>query len=222
MFSRKMLYLAVLLLTFGASSALADTTYSSYSGFQRGFEITPFGGSRFGGTIDTSESSSTVDYLTIKSTWNYGVMADVDLWQNLQFDFMWNRQPTTLGANEVSTGVTSNIGNATLDTYLFGLLYEFRQPEAKLKPFVVGGLGFTDFQTAQLLPFGNKLAYDLGGGLKYFFTNHIGARLEVRWIPSRTTSYNATFFDPFFGPYVATVNNHANQGSANLGLIIRF
>jgi hypothetical protein len=227
MASRKTIYLilaAVFLGYFGfagVSNANAQS-YSSWDSFQRGIEITPFGGTRFGGTINTENTSNSVDYLTIKTSFDYGVMADVDLWQNLQAEFMWNRQPTVLGAHDSTTGATTSIGDATLDMYQWGLLYEFRSSEKKLRPFIVGGLGFTDYETNSLLPFGDKFAYNIGGGVKYFFAKHVGVRLDVRYSPSRSTSGTAVFFDPFFGPYEAQVNNYARQGQANVGVILRF
>jgi len=106
--------------------------------------------------------------------------------------------------------------------YQFDLLYEFLPPEAKLKPFVVAGLGFRHFSTNGTLSFDNRFSYNFGGGVKYFFTRHVGVRLEARYSPSQTTTSNALFCDPFFGCFVGTVTNYAQQGQANLGVILRF
>lgn len=216
----KLFLVPFLFLTFGVSSA-----YAQYNiGFsQRNIEITPFGGSRFGGVINLP-SGNLYDYLKIKSTWNYGVLGDVDIWPGFQFEFMWNREPTQLSAHDASTGLFSPAGNATLDMYQWGLLVALRDPDAKLVPFIAGGLGFTHYGTNQVeLGFSNRFSYNIGGGVKYFFSRHFGLRLEARYSPSRTTYSNGVICDPFYGYcYNGTIANYARQGQANLGLIYRF
>jgi opacity protein-like surface antigen len=215
MFLRQAISLAIIFLSCGVSSAFAQYGYS-----HRNIEITPFGGSRFGGVIDLN--TTPIDFLTIKSTWDYGVMGDVDVWPNVQAEFMWNRQPTRLGAHNIDTGQVSPVGDATLDMYQWSILFALRQPEAKLKPYFVSGLGFTHFDTNNALNFNYRFSYNFGGGVKYFFSRHVGLRLEARYSPSRTTSSNVLICDPFFGCFPARVANYARQGQANLGLIVRF
>ncbi|MGH9495927.1 MAG: outer membrane beta-barrel protein [Candidatus Sulfotelmatobacter sp.] len=217
--------IVISLLVAGAVSS-ANAQWSSTEP-HRNIEITPFGGSRFGGVINTnSQGTSPIDELTIKSTWDYGVLGDIDLapysMPGLQAEFMWSRQPTDLGARDAATGIVAPAGDVTLDNYHWGVLYNFRDPRARLRPFVGGGLGFTHFSSAGALPFENRLSFNFGGGVKYFFVRNAGVRFDLRWMPSRTTSHVATFFDPFFGFYQANVNNYAEQFQANLGLILRF
>ena len=215
MWLRNSLVVAVFLLFVAVSSVQA----------QREFEITPFGGSRFGGTIAESTSiSPTVayDYITIKSSVDYGILADYSLSPSLQVEFMWNRQPTELAGHNVLANTKVNLTSTNLDQYEWGASYMFRSPEAKLRPFATFGLGFTHFSAGQLLGFYNRFSYNLGGGVKYFFTDHIGVRLETRYSPTHTTTGLATYCDPFFGCYQATAANVAHQGQANLGIIFRF
>jgi opacity protein-like surface antigen len=232
MSARKLIHIAILFLTFGAFAAQAQQWSSSSSsssdvGFwHRGFEITPFGGSRFGGVIDLSNTEegsgpSNVDYLTIRSGWDYGAMLDVDLFPHLQGEFMWNNQPTVLGEHVPGSGST-RIGEASLDMFQWSALYEFLQPGGKLQPYAVGGIGFTSFNTNGIINLGNEFAFNFGGGVKYFFTSHVGLRLEARFSPSRTTEGEQLFCDPFFGCVPAQVSNYAHQGQANLGVIFRF
>jgi hypothetical protein len=47
-------------------------------------------------------------------------------------------------------------------------------------------------------------------------------RAEMRWSPSRTTSSQTRFCDPFLGCFETSINNHAEQGQANIGLEFRF
>jgi opacity protein-like surface antigen len=216
---RNALAVAVFFCVSGASSVHA----------QNAFEITPFGGSRFGGSIGEQSSAinPTVSYddIRIKSSVDYGILADYTIAKSLptlQAEFMWNRQPTELGGYNAFDNTVANITRANLDEYEWGALYSFRPPKAKLRPYVVGGLGFTHFSASQLLGFSNRFSYNLGGGVKYFFTNHIGVRLDVRWSPTNTTTGLANYCDPFYGCYQSTAANTAQQFQANLGLIFRF
>jgi opacity protein-like surface antigen len=189
---------------------------------QRQFEITPFGGARFGGNIDFSQQNNAPnDSLNIASSEDYGVMAGVSFWTNFEGEFMWNRQPTELRVPGFA-GPTGFVSNMNFDMYQFDGLYQFRDPEAKLRPFIVAGLGFSHYGGQDVLGFSNRFAYNVGGGVKYFFTPHVGVRAEVRLSPSLTTQGYGTYCSPYYGCYTATVSNQAYQGQANLGIVFRF
>ncbi|HKV06089.1 MAG TPA: outer membrane beta-barrel protein [Candidatus Acidoferrales bacterium] len=215
----RLVCLAIIFLTLGTSAANAQG-----SSDRRTFELTPFGGSRFGGLIDFNSGPS--DFFAIRSTWDYGAWLDVDLVPHAQAEFMWNHQPTVLSAHDPATGTLSRVGQANLDMYQWGILYSFLRPESPVQPYFAGGLGFTHFNahsgSMDFLPFANRFSYNMGLGVKYFPTRHLGLRLDARYSPTRTTSSNALFCDPFFGCFVARVPNYAQQGQVNLGVIFRF
>jgi opacity protein-like surface antigen len=194
----------------------------------RQYEVTPFYGTRFGGNIDLSQQGNpNVDFLNIKSSENYGVMAGVSFWRDFQGEFMWNRQPTSLSAHNPNDGSYSFLSDMNLDMYQFDALYQIPHSLWKLRPFVVAGLGFSHFGVQpvngqQVLGFSNRFSYNLGGGVKYFFNRHWGVRAEARWSPSHTTQGETVYCDPYFGCAPAAVANKAQQGQANIGLIFRF
>ena len=212
---KTVLFVFLLFSILGVSSARAQEGFGQHE-----FEVTPFGGTRFGGVIDVNTSS--VDYLTIKSGWNYGIQADYTIFPQLQAEFLFNHQPTDLDAHVIQTDSRQFLTSADLDEYEWGFLFALKSPEKSLQPFIVGGLGFTHFKAGGELPFSNRFSYNLGLGAKYFFSRHVGLRAEARWSPSRTTTQDQIFFDPFFGPQVVRVASHAEQGQANLGVIFRF
>lgn len=187
---------------------------------QHAFEITPFGGARFGGAINVSTPS--VDYLPIKSSWNYGVIADYTLWPRIEAEFEFNHQPTSLEQHVIQDGATVHLSSADIDIYQLGLNVSLRSTDAKLQPFLVGGAGVTNFRAQAELPFGVRFSYNLGIGAKYFLSRHFGVRAEARWSPFRATNGNGVFYDRSFGPEVITGSGDAEQGQANIGIIIRF
>ena len=144
----KIVLIGLMLAACGASSANAQWSSTQPN---RNIEITPFGGSRFGGVINTNSGGiSPIDEFTIKSTWDYGAIADMDLLPDslpgLQAEFMWSQEPTELGAHDAITGVTSSVGKLELNNYQWGIDYNLGR-RSRLKPFIVAGMGFTHFSS---------------------------------------------------------------------------
>jgi opacity protein-like surface antigen len=195
---------------------------------QKEYEITPFFGGRVGGIIDESAvGNPNVDYLRIKNSENYGIMAGVTFWGNFEGEFMWNRQPTSLSSHNPSDGTLTFLSNMNLDMYQGDILYHFKPSDSKFRPFIVAGLGLSHFGVPpvngqSVLGFSNRFSFNLGGGVKYFFTPHVGLRLEARWSPTDTTQGQGEFCDEFGNCFPTTITNKAEQGQANIGLIFRF
>lgn len=205
--------LIVILFLVACSASLASA--------QRNFEVAPFFGGKYGGRIVFN--SQFVDYDKIKSSGDFGVLFGYNVWNTFQAEFMWNRQPTTITAHDVSTNTFSTVANTNMDMYQFDLIYPFRDSEARLRPFFAAGMGWTHFGNGdQTIGFSNRFAYNLGGGMKYYFTKVVGVRLDVRYLATRTTPTQKQECDAFGNCFLITTSNHAKQGEANLGLIFRF
>lgn len=193
---------------------------SGYKLFEPKYEFSLFLGARFGGKI--AINTPNVDYLPINSSLNWGFNAGARLVPHVFAEFMWNRQTTTLSAHHASSNTDVPLtNNAHLDMYQGSLLYEI-WARSKLRPFVVGGVGFTHFDSHGVLSFSNRFSYNLGGGVKYLFAPQVALRAEMRWSPSQTTSSSTTFCDPSLGCFVTPISNHAQQGQANIGIEFRF
>jgi opacity protein-like surface antigen len=194
--------------------------HSGYNRFEPKFTLSLFVGARFGGNI--AINTPNVNYLPISSSPNWGFNAGVRLVPHLFGEFMFNRQTTTLSAHDIPTNDIVPLTNrAHLDMYQVSLLYEIWTP-SRLRPYVVGGIGDTHFDSNGILSFNDRFSYNLGGGVKYIFAPPAALRAEIRWSPSRTTSANATFCDPFLGCFVTPISNHAEQWQANVGIEFRF
>jgi opacity protein-like surface antigen len=215
---------AALFLLAGLFSAAPSAFAQYHFGYSqsRNIEITGFGGGRFGGQIDLPNSLGPYDYLRIDNNDDYGVMGDVDLFGPLQAEFMWSRQPTTLEGHDPLSGYFSSAGNVTLNNFQWSLIYQLGDSSSRLRPYFGGGIGFTHWGAGPnvVLPFSNTVGFNLGGGVKYYFVKHIGARLDFRWLPTRTTSQLGE--ECYFGCYAVNINNYAQQIQLNGGLIIRF
>jgi opacity protein-like surface antigen len=193
---------------------------TGFNRFEPKYTFSLFLGSRFGGNI--AINTPNVDYLPISNSFNWGFNAGARLVPHLFAEFMWNRQTTTLSAHDVPTNqIVPLTNNAHLDMYQGSLLYEI-WASSHVRPYVVGGIGFTHFDSQGILSFSDRFSYNLGGGVKYLFAPHLALRAEMRWSPSRTTSSRTNFCDPFLGCFVTSISNHAEQGQANIGLEFRF
>ena len=77
------------------------------------------------------------------------------------------------------------------------VVYQFGSADARLRPFVFGGLGATFF-SADTVESETKFSFGLGGGIKYFLWNAIGVRAHARYKPTMLNDEeSADFCDPF-------------------------
>jgi opacity protein-like surface antigen len=222
MFFRKFIVL-VFVIACGASCAIAQDSFADK------FEVTPFAGYKFGGKINVYgyDTNPDVQNVYIKSNLDYGAIADYSIWQNFAIEFMWVRQPTIYAEQDYSFQPPHNdfLARGTLNTYTFGGAYSFRGDQ-KLRPFVAAGIGWTNFGNLDSQPselyvgFNNRLAYNLGGGVKYYFSKYVGLRLDLRWMASRTAPGVAEECE--FVCEDVSQSYHANQGELNLGVILKF
>ena len=187
------------------------------------FEITPLVGSVFGGDLNvTSMHLNPFDRVFVNSSISYGGIGNLALNDWAQIDVLWSRQPTSLSGHTVLTDTRARVSSATLDQVQFGILIQGGASDGPLTPFVVGGLGFMHINPGGNVVGGEtKPAFNIGGGIKYFFDKHFGLRLEMRWTPAFVDA------DPEFscsptGCFIVVEPQFLHQGMVNAGFILRF
>ena len=110
-------------------------------------------------------------------------------------EVLWTEQSSALT-------VETEAGSADLFTMSIGhlhgdVLYHLGSTDARLRPFVFGGLGATRF-SADDLDSETKFSFGLGAGIKYFRWDAIGIRAHVRYKPTMLNDEDeADFCDPF-------------------------
>ena len=191
--------------------------FSPIKAMAAGFELTPFAGYTWGGQFTDSVTNATLE---VKETNNYGVMVDINQDPQSQIELYFSNQSSQLKAN-TSQFTGNQLFDLDIQYYHVGGTYSPSE-SGKVRGFVVGTLGAT-----HMVPQGagydslTKFSLSLGGGVKFYATEHIGLRLEGRWF--------GTFFD---GSGSAFCTNGAcainvqgdlfSQFVANAGLIIAF
>jgi opacity protein-like surface antigen len=174
------------------------------------FEITPFIGYQFGGDVSTFYQNQYQD-VSIDSSENFGLVLSLGLSEMAQLELLYNTQDTTADAERFDDSLGLNI-----DYWQLSLLWGFN-PDAQINPYVVFGIGGT-----WLRPDGfsnlSRFSGNIGGGVKIFFSDNIGVRLEGRFYGTYINS-TTTYCDPF---WCYGYNNSLYQFDVSAGLIIRF
>jgi hypothetical protein len=80
---------------------------------------------------------------------------------------------------------------------VFGsVVYQWGTSDTKLRPFVLGSLGATFFESDDI-PRETKLAWAVGGGAKLYFHDRLGIKLQAKLNPTLLNDESSDFCDPF-------------------------
>jgi outer membrane protein W len=144
-------------------------------------------------TID--ERASELSDADIRGGFTWGLQGARFFTPSLGAEVLWTQQAS---AFEVGTSDgTADLFTMTVRQLHGNVVYRFGRAGAKWQPFVFGGLGATFF-TADTVESETKLSLDVGGGVKFFLSRLVGARVHVRYKPTfLNDSSSDTFCDPF-------------------------
>jgi opacity protein-like surface antigen len=153
---------------------------------------------------------------------SYGVFLDYSITRHAQFEFGWNRNSTTFRERLAPSPTYVKAFDSDIDQYQFGMLYMFTGSEHRIRPYVAAGLGFEHEFNSGLTPNRTDFSFNLGGGVKYMFTRHLGFRADARYVPAYKNSSTEIVCDPFGFCFPAHVAHFLNRGNFTAGLILRF
>ena len=168
------------------------------------------------------------DQIDPKDAFSWGFTGDYSITDNFQVGFWYGRQESTL---EISGTTTREIDDLKVDSYHGVISYNFTNSEAMVRPFVFGGIGATSYGETSFLVNGTprvidgatKFSTTFGAGVKFYATDTIGFRVDARWTPTNVKSdAEGWWCDPFWGCYVVTDAQYANQIQMGGGVTFRF
>jgi hypothetical protein len=141
--------------------------------------------------------------------------------------FLFGRQQSTLQAGGTAE---VEIGDMAISTYHGYFAYNFGEPEATLRPYIMGGLGMTDYSDVKTtlaggstLPGPSRFSTTWGVGVKAYPSPKAGVQFGVRWTPTYIKSDAAGWWcDPWFGCYLVGDPQYSNQFEFNGGITLRF
>ena len=185
------------------------------------FEVQPFVGYTFGGSVNLAPNAQNIVKANFESSPVYGVSVLYNGRPNWGLEFLWHRQPTKVFGeiNETTTFPTKI--DLNLDQYHGNLIITLADEQVRLKPFLLVGMGATRAGGA-----GDsitKFSMGVGGGVRYFFSEHMGMRMQGRWSPTYIKSTTAGFYCSYWG-FCWEINDahFLHQYDATVGLIVRF
>ena len=126
----------------------------------------------------------------------------------------WTQQLSALDLTV--SGESAELFSMTASQLHGDVVYRFGSPDAKMQPFVFGGLGTTTFRASDV-PTETKLSLGLGGGVKAFPWRAVGLVGQLRYKPTFLSDESSDFCDPF-GFCQATLQQFEFSG----GVVLRF
>jgi opacity protein-like surface antigen len=171
--------------------------------------------------------------LDIKSGGNFGFTAGVFLTPNAEVEFLWNRQFSQFDASSPAPSLL--LADVNVDNFHGNFVYNWFASDAKVRPFLFGGLGATHYSPGDpvalpkqtnltAIDSATKFSWTWGGGVKIYPTQHVGVRLNARWTPTYIKSDSAGLWcDPFYPTcWVLADPDYSNQFAINGGVTFKF
>lgn len=158
----------------------------------------------------------------------YGFSAGYLVTPQIELGFLYSTQPTKLVLDGTSQ---RDLGDMSVSTYHGYFAYNFGEEEAPLRPFILIGLGATNFGsvdasvagTTREIPGETQFSGTLAAGVKFFFHKNVGARAAFRFTPTYIKSDAAGWWcDPFWGCYLVGDAQYSNQVEFSGGITFRF
>ncbi|HEY7214462.1 MAG TPA: outer membrane beta-barrel protein [Thermoanaerobaculia bacterium] len=182
------------------------------------FELTPTAGYRLEGDFNARSSDAFDPDLNVKvdASATFGVLFDIPLAPSWQLEILANRQRSEFIVDRGLLTPTTTLGDVDLTVLQAGFLFQWG--DGQVDPFITAAAGLT-----RIDPKFNELASDdrfsasVGGGVKIYFGENIGLRLEGRgyW-----TDLDTGFDDNRHRRYDS--RDGLFQGEGSVGLIIAF
>jgi outer membrane protein W len=174
-------------------------------------------------------NGQTYDRVDPKDSMMYGLGVGFFVTPSAELGFLWRRQPTTI---QVSGTTTTDVGDTNIDGYHGYGAYYFGDPEGKVHPYVLFGLGMTHYggfsfttTSGQTSNVNSKSQFSTtwGAGVKVNASPKVGVKFGMQWTPTYIKSdAEGWWCDPWWGCYVVGSAQYSNQFEFNAGIVFRF
>lgn len=155
-------------------------------------ELTLLAGYTTAGDIEMKAAS--IQDLAIQGSFTWGLVAGHFFSPHWGAEVSWLHQESALRL-ATSAGRTE-LFDVNLGQLHGNVVYQLGAEEARLRPFLSAGLG-ASFFSSRGLEGESKLAWALGAGARWFPTKSLGARVQVRYNPTRLNDSSSDYCDPF-------------------------
>jgi hypothetical protein len=163
-----------------------------------------------------------------KDAFSWGLRLGFLLNENSEIGFLYNQQATELDIGGTST---FKLGDLSIHNYHGYFAYNFGDSRAKARPYLLLGLGATQYGTITATAAGAQ--HDIPGNTRFSGTGALGLKVwpspkfgilfEGRWTPTYIkTDATGWWCDPYWGCYVTGNAQYSNQFELAGGLALRF
>jgi hypothetical protein len=169
------------------------------------------------------------DAIDVKDAFSWGFGVGINLTENAEAGFLFSQQMSTLGVDGTRS---REIGDMNINSYHPYFAYNFGEVDATVRPFVLGGLGATNYAgveytrvNGQTGTTGSETQFSTlwAAGVKVFPSPKVGLRIAAQWIPTYIKSDAAGWWcDPYWGCYLVGDAKYANQFQFSGGVTFRF
>jgi opacity protein-like surface antigen len=140
------------------------------------FEITPFAGYFLSSNLSTVDGDLVIDH-----NFNYGGAIDIRIDDDLFIELLYNRTDTEVRFRQEYFDTIKYFFDMSIEYFQAGTQVETKT--GLFRPFAVFTLGATYFKpTNDYINSEMEFSFTAGGGIKYFFTDNIAARLQWRFL----------------------------------------
>jgi Outer membrane protein beta-barrel domain len=162
-----------------------------------------------------------------KDAFSWGARLGFNVSPNIELGFLFASQSTDLEA----TGLVSRTIPQTVYNYHGYVAYNFGEPDAKARFYVLGGAGATSYGSVafQVGGFSGETSSETqfsttwGAGVKLYPGSNFGIKLGARWTPTYIKSdAEGWWCDPYWGCYVVGDAQYSNQFEFSGGIVLRF
>ena len=158
---KNFLFIAVILLTVTHSFYAQKVEITPQYGYQVGAKYNYYGG-----------------YLKLKDSDQYGVTIGVNPNDDISVEFMWAQQNTSMSIKDyIRFPQETELSDIVVNHYQIGAIHMFGYSDAR--PYAGLSMGWSTWNPEKER-YNSTTTFTMGisGGLKYFFTDHIGIRLQ--------------------------------------------
>ena len=169
------------------------------------------------------------DRVDPQDSFSWGLNLGFLVGENAEVGFLFGQQMSTLEADGTAT---REIGDFNINTYHGYFAYNFGPSDASVRPYVLAGLGATNYGALDFTRFdgstgeiGGQTQFSTtwGAGVKFGGNSPYGGRFGVRWTPTYIKTDSVGWWcEPFWGCYVVGNAQYANQWEFNGGIMLRF
>jgi opacity protein-like surface antigen len=193
------------------------------SAFAQNIEFTGQVGGQLNGGVNLA--TSLFHRIEVANGVNYGITAGYLLGEHYGVEFQWNRNKADTFAQPNGQFSSVKLFTLSQNQYLGNFLVHLASRDAKLRPFVMFGIGANALDPDVHGVSGTtRLVYSAGAGAKYNFSPHLGLRGQFKWSPTYITTSNGGYWcNPSWGGCWAVGNNHyLNEFDITGGITVRF